>query len=73
MKKQADGPHASFAHAGQDGFKPGERMLLYDTQWHEQGEGVIASKDRIKGFVRFSPEKPPRYGWLVALARGQEE
>ena len=73
VKKQADGPHASFAHAGQDGFKPGERMLLYDTQWHEQGEGVIASKDRIKGFVRFSPEKPPRYGWLVALARGQEE
>ena len=73
VKKQADGPHASFAHAGQDGFEPGERMLLYDTQWREQGEGVIASKDRIKGFVRFSPERPPRYGWLVALARGQEE
>lgn len=69
IKTQADGAlHASFAHAGQNRFAAGDPVILYDTRWREQGCGVIVNKDRFKGFVCFSPEMPPQYGWLVALA-----
>ena len=69
VKKQADGLDASFAHAGQNDFAPGNAMALYDAHWREQARGVIVKKDHIKGFARFSPDRPPRYGWLVALVR----
>ncbi len=73
VKKREDGLHASFAHSEQSGFQPGDAVLLCDTHWQEQGKGVIADKDRFKGFARFSPATPPRYGWLVALARENPE
>lgn len=67
IKKQADGLDASFAHAGQDDFTPGDAVALYDTNWREQGRGLLVKKDHVKGFARFSPDTPPHYGWLVAL------
>lgn len=69
VKKQATGLDASFAHAGQSDFAPGDAMALYDAHWREQARGSIVKKDPIKGFARFSPDRPPRYGWLVALVR----
>ena len=72
IKKQAEGLIASFAHAGQSSFTPGDAMLLYDKNWREQGQGSIVKKDHIKGFIRCSPDRPPRYGWLVALVQMEE-
>ena len=68
IKAQADGSlHASFAHAGKNEFSAGDPVILYDTRWREHGRGVIVNKDRFKGFAGFSPQTPPRYGWLVAI------
>ena len=71
VKKRDNELHASFAHAGHSGFTPGDAVVLYDASWQEQGRGTIAGGDHIKGFARFSSDAPPRYGWLVALARAE--
>lgn len=73
IKKKDDGLHASFAHAGQDAFMPGDPVLLYDANWREHGQGAIADKDPVKGFALFAPETPPRYGWLVALVKEERD
>ncbi|MDR2489207.1 MAG: hypothetical protein LBD42_06935 [Desulfovibrio sp.] len=72
VKQQEDGLHASFAHAGANDFFLGDVALLYDAHWREQGQGVIADKNHVKGFARFAPGCSLRYGWLVALDEKKE-